>query len=157
MCTLTVCQMLHLLIDSRLILCVQLNETNFKVLVVTRDSSVVLNQLHVDEQGIYRCSLQGQNGDAFYQITFHLTGKSCSYMHRPGKIVRYVKSEWKWRQLRVQVNLAQKNKINQYLSTLKKCYWMKHAVNCKTGQMSKFEVWGSPGAPKSYIAGPAVS
>lgn len=113
--TLIVWQMLHLLIDSSnfLILCVQLNESNFKVLVVTHDSSVVLNQLHVDEQGIYRCSLQGQNGDAFYQITFHLTGESCSYTHHPGKIVRYVTSERNWRQFCVQVNLEQKNKTCQ--------------------------------------------
>uniref|UniRef100_A0A3Q3KFT4 Ig-like domain-containing protein n=1 Tax=Monopterus albus TaxID=43700 RepID=A0A3Q3KFT4_MONAL len=40
-------------------------------LVVTDDSSVILNQLHMDEQGIYRCSLQ-EAGTIFYQITFLL-------------------------------------------------------------------------------------
>ncbi|XP_026198455.1 izumo sperm-egg fusion protein 1 isoform X2 [Anabas testudineus] len=50
----------------------KLNESDFKPLVVTDDSSVILNQLHVDEQGTYRCSLQG-NGTVFYQVTFFLT------------------------------------------------------------------------------------
>ncbi|XP_063753523.1 izumo sperm-egg fusion protein 1 isoform X3 [Eleginops maclovinus] len=51
----------------------KLNESDFKALVVTDDSSVVLNQLHVDEQGTYRCSLQGRNGTVFYRVTFLLT------------------------------------------------------------------------------------
>ncbi|XP_051279488.1 izumo sperm-egg fusion protein 1 [Dicentrarchus labrax] len=52
----------------------KMNESDFKVLVVTDDSSVVLNQLHVDEQGTYRCSLQGRNGGTvFYRVTFLLT------------------------------------------------------------------------------------
>ncbi|XP_034451364.1 izumo sperm-egg fusion protein 1 [Hippoglossus hippoglossus] len=51
----------------------KLNETDFKGLVVTDESSVVLNQLHVEEQGTYRCSLQGQNGTVFYRVTFLLT------------------------------------------------------------------------------------
>ncbi|KAM9360345.1 izumo sperm-egg fusion protein 1 [Symphorus nematophorus] len=50
-----------------------LNEKDFRALVVTDDSSVVLNQLRVDEQGTYRCSLQGRNGTIFYQVTFLLT------------------------------------------------------------------------------------
>ena len=56
-------------------MCVQLNESDFKALVVTDDSSVVLNQLHVAEQGTYRCSLQGRNGTVFYRVTFLLTGR----------------------------------------------------------------------------------
>lgn len=51
----------------------KLNESDFKALVVTDDSSVVLNQLHVAEQGTYRCSLQGRNGTVFYRVTFLLT------------------------------------------------------------------------------------
>ncbi|XP_028270988.1 izumo sperm-egg fusion protein 1 isoform X2 [Parambassis ranga] len=51
----------------------KVNESDFKALVVTGDSSVVLNQLHVDEQGTYRCSLQDQNGAIYYQATFLLT------------------------------------------------------------------------------------
>ncbi|XP_039658705.1 izumo sperm-egg fusion protein 1 isoform X4 [Perca fluviatilis] len=50
----------------------KLIERDFKALVVTDDSSVVLNQLHVDEQGTYRCSLQDQSGTVFYQVTFLL-------------------------------------------------------------------------------------
>ncbi|XP_051806770.1 izumo sperm-egg fusion protein 1 [Acanthochromis polyacanthus] len=50
-----------------------LDESDFKALVVTDDSSVVLNQLRVDEQGTYRCSLQDRNGTIFYQVTFLLT------------------------------------------------------------------------------------
>ncbi|XP_070761277.1 izumo sperm-egg fusion protein 1 [Enoplosus armatus] len=50
----------------------KLNEGDFKALVVTDDSSVVLNQLHADEQGTYRCSLQGRNGAIFYRVTFLL-------------------------------------------------------------------------------------
>ncbi|KAF0034071.1 hypothetical protein F2P81_014137 [Scophthalmus maximus] len=53
----------------------QLDETDFKALVVTEDSSVVLNQLRVDEQGTYRCSLRGRNGTIFYRVTFLLTGR----------------------------------------------------------------------------------
>lgn len=56
-------------------LCVQLNESDFKPLVVTKDSSVVLNQLHVDEQGTYRCSLQDRNRTVLYRVTFLLTGR----------------------------------------------------------------------------------
>ncbi|KAK5623139.1 hypothetical protein CRENBAI_019129 [Crenichthys baileyi] len=48
-------------------------EKDFKALVVTHDSSVVLNQLHLDEQGTYRCSLQDQNGTVFYRVTFLVT------------------------------------------------------------------------------------
>ncbi|GAA6227453.1 izumo sperm-egg fusion protein 1 isoform X2 [Lates japonicus] len=51
----------------------KLDESDFKALVVTEDSSVVLNQLHVDEQGTYRCSLRGRNGAVFYRATFSLT------------------------------------------------------------------------------------
>lgn len=59
----------------------QLDESHFKSLVVTEDSSVVLNQLHVDEQGTYRCSLQGQNGAVFYRATFLLTGRVTTRRH----------------------------------------------------------------------------
>ncbi|XP_067469966.1 izumo sperm-egg fusion protein 1 isoform X2 [Thunnus thynnus] len=52
----------------------KLAESDFKTLVVTADSSVILNQLHVDEQGTYRCSLLGRNGTNFYRVTFPLTG-----------------------------------------------------------------------------------
>ncbi|XP_029915189.1 izumo sperm-egg fusion protein 1 [Myripristis murdjan] len=47
-------------------------ESDFKVLVVTEDSSVVLNQLHVDEKGTYRCTLQDRKGTVFSQLTFLL-------------------------------------------------------------------------------------
>ncbi|XP_058497919.1 izumo sperm-egg fusion protein 1 [Solea solea] len=50
-----------------------LNESDFRALVVTDDSHVVLNQLQVNEQGTYRCSLKAQNGSIFYQVTFLLT------------------------------------------------------------------------------------
>ncbi|XP_044051666.1 izumo sperm-egg fusion protein 1 isoform X2 [Siniperca chuatsi] len=50
----------------------KLTESDFKALVVTDDSSVVLNQLHVDEQGTYRCSLQEGNRTVFYRVTFLL-------------------------------------------------------------------------------------
>lgn len=56
-------------------LCVQLSESDFKGLVVTDDSSIVLNQLHEDEQGTYRCSVQSQKGTVFYRVTFLLTGR----------------------------------------------------------------------------------
>lgn len=56
----------------------QANESDFKVLVVTEDSSLVLNQLRVDEQGTYRCSLQDRNGALFYQVRFLLSGKKNS-------------------------------------------------------------------------------
>ncbi|XP_042343497.1 izumo sperm-egg fusion protein 1 [Plectropomus leopardus] len=51
----------------------KLKESDFQALVVTDDSSVVLNQLNMDEQGTYRCSLRGQNGTVFYRVTFLLT------------------------------------------------------------------------------------
>ncbi|XP_032372744.1 izumo sperm-egg fusion protein 1 isoform X1 [Etheostoma spectabile] len=63
---------------------VKLIESNFKALVVTDDSSVVLNQLHMDEQGTYRCSLQDQRGTVFYQVTFLLTVSHLpDQTHRP--------------------------------------------------------------------------
>ncbi|XP_078809331.1 izumo sperm-egg fusion protein 1 isoform X3 [Oryzias latipes] len=51
----------------------KLNESDFVPLVVTHESSVVLNQLHLDEEGTYRCSLQEENKTIFYQVTFLLT------------------------------------------------------------------------------------
>ncbi|XP_037338089.2 izumo sperm-egg fusion protein 1 [Pungitius pungitius] len=50
----------------------QLKESDFEALVVTAESSVVLNQLHADEQGTYRCSLQSQDGTVFYRVIFPL-------------------------------------------------------------------------------------
>ncbi|XP_056134517.1 izumo sperm-egg fusion protein 1 [Lampris incognitus] len=47
-------------------------ESDFKALVVTEDSSVVLNQLRGDERGTYRCLLRGRNGTVFSQVTFLL-------------------------------------------------------------------------------------
>uniref|UniRef100_UPI0037E825EE izumo sperm-egg fusion protein 1 n=1 Tax=Semicossyphus pulcher TaxID=241346 RepID=UPI0037E825EE len=62
----------------------KLNESDFNTLVVTDDSSVVLNQLHVNEQGTYRCSLQGRSGFIFYRVTFLLTvAPSPDQTHRP--------------------------------------------------------------------------
>ncbi|XP_026178090.1 izumo sperm-egg fusion protein 1 [Mastacembelus armatus] len=61
----------------------KLNESDFEPLVVTDESSVILNQLHVDEQGKYRCSLQ-ENGTIFYQVTFLLTVSPLpNQTHRP--------------------------------------------------------------------------
>lgn len=91
-------------------LCVQLNENDFKVLVVTEDSSVVLNQLQVNEQGTYRCSLQDQNGTVFYRATFLLTGESSAtkYTRHLKKIVRWSNSEW------IKGNIASKSiKLSQ--------------------------------------------
>ncbi|XP_042277219.1 izumo sperm-egg fusion protein 1 isoform X3 [Thunnus maccoyii] len=62
----------------------KLAESDFKTLVVTADSSVILNQLHVDEQGTYRCSLLGRNGTNFYRVTFPLTvTRLPAQTHRP--------------------------------------------------------------------------
>ncbi|XP_034548247.1 izumo sperm-egg fusion protein 1 isoform X2 [Notolabrus celidotus] len=62
----------------------KLNESDFSTLVVTDDSTVILNQLHVNEQGTYCCSLQGQNGIIFYRVTFLLTVTPLSVQtHRP--------------------------------------------------------------------------
>ncbi|KAM6965385.1 izumo sperm-egg fusion protein 1 [Aplochiton taeniatus] len=49
-----------------------LTEVDFQVLVVTEDSSVVLNQIRLDEQGTYRCLLCDRNGTVFSKITFLL-------------------------------------------------------------------------------------
>ncbi|XP_060927894.1 izumo sperm-egg fusion protein 1-like [Limanda limanda] len=51
----------------------KLNETNFKVLVVTEESFWILNQLEVEEQGTYRCTVQDRSGTVFYRVTFLLT------------------------------------------------------------------------------------
>ncbi|XP_013857999.1 izumo sperm-egg fusion protein 1 [Austrofundulus limnaeus] len=51
----------------------ELDEKDFTALVVTEDSFVVLNQLHLDEQGTYQCSLRDQNGTVFYRVTFLLS------------------------------------------------------------------------------------
>ncbi|CAJ1069115.1 izumo sperm-egg fusion protein 1 isoform X2 [Xyrichtys novacula] len=62
----------------------KLSESDFCTLVVTEDSTVILNQLHVNEQGTYRCSLQGRNGTIFYRVTFLLTVTPLSNQtHRP--------------------------------------------------------------------------
>ncbi|KAL7391215.1 hypothetical protein ABVT39_006083 [Epinephelus coioides] len=62
----------------------KLNASDFKALVVTDDSSVVLNQLDEDEQGTYHCSLQGRDGTVFYRVTFLLNVASLSdQTHRP--------------------------------------------------------------------------
>ncbi|XP_068560205.1 izumo sperm-egg fusion protein 1 isoform X2 [Cebidichthys violaceus] len=62
----------------------KLNESDFKALVVTDDSSVVLNQLRADEQGTYRCSLRGQDGTVFYRVTYPLAvAPSPDQTHRP--------------------------------------------------------------------------
>ncbi|XP_029986320.1 izumo sperm-egg fusion protein 1 [Sphaeramia orbicularis] len=61
----------------------QLDDSAFKALVVTQDSSVVLNQLHTDEQGTYRCSLQNRNTTVFYKVTFLLTVTSVSTQTQP--------------------------------------------------------------------------
>ncbi|XP_037831366.1 izumo sperm-egg fusion protein 1 [Kryptolebias marmoratus] len=51
----------------------KLDENDFATLVVTHDSFVVLNQLHLDEQGTYRCSLQDEKGTIYYRVTFLLS------------------------------------------------------------------------------------
>ncbi|XP_070690662.1 izumo sperm-egg fusion protein 1 [Pempheris klunzingeri] len=51
----------------------KLNESDFKALVVTDESSVVLNQLRENEQGTYRCSLKDRNGAIYYRVAFLLT------------------------------------------------------------------------------------
>ncbi|XP_061673728.1 izumo sperm-egg fusion protein 1 isoform X1 [Syngnathoides biaculeatus] len=51
----------------------KLNESDFRNVVVMEDSSLVLNQLHVSDQGVYRCSLEGQDGAVFYRVAFPLT------------------------------------------------------------------------------------
>ncbi|CAL8249195.1 unnamed protein product [Merluccius merluccius] len=51
----------------------QLKESDFQTLVVTEEPSVVLNQLHVEEQGTYRCSLQDRNPTVFSTLTFLLS------------------------------------------------------------------------------------
>lgn len=79
-------------------MCVQLSENNFKVLVVTEDSSVVLNQLEVNEQGIYRCTLQDREGTVLSQATFLLTGKIFTQIQVDQIHIlcffHYVKTEW---------------------------------------------------------------
>lgn len=53
----------------------QVNVSDFKALVETPESFLVLNQLRLDEQGTYRCSLMDPNRKLFYQVNFLLTGK----------------------------------------------------------------------------------
>ncbi|KAL2086268.1 hypothetical protein ACEWY4_017327 [Coilia grayii] len=48
------------------------SEDEFQVLVVTPDSNVVLNQLTLAEQGVYRCLLQGRSGTVFSRTRFTL-------------------------------------------------------------------------------------
>ncbi|XP_017322730.1 izumo sperm-egg fusion protein 1 isoform X2 [Ictalurus punctatus] len=45
----------------------------FEVLVVTKDSKIVLNQLSVSEQGVYRCILLDQHGTTLSHTHFILT------------------------------------------------------------------------------------
>ncbi|XP_061623623.1 izumo sperm-egg fusion protein 1 [Phyllopteryx taeniolatus] len=49
------------------------DESDFRNVVVMEDSFLVLNQLHLSDQGTYRCLLAGQDGTVFYQVAFPLT------------------------------------------------------------------------------------
>ncbi|XP_028313846.1 izumo sperm-egg fusion protein 1 isoform X3 [Gouania willdenowi] len=59
------------------------DENNATTLVVTDESSVILNQLSVKDQGIYRCSLQKNNGTIFSQVTFLLTVDPVTHQTQP--------------------------------------------------------------------------
>ncbi|XP_030621915.1 izumo sperm-egg fusion protein 1 [Chanos chanos] len=48
-------------------------EGDYKVLVVTPESKIVLNQLRVEEQGVYRCLLQDSEGTTLSRTHFILT------------------------------------------------------------------------------------
>ncbi|XP_060737793.1 izumo sperm-egg fusion protein 1 isoform X2 [Tachysurus vachellii] len=48
-------------------------EDEFEVLVVTEDSKIVLNQLSMSEQGVYRCFLLDQHGTTLSHTHFILT------------------------------------------------------------------------------------
>ncbi|XP_028852197.1 izumo sperm-egg fusion protein 1 [Denticeps clupeoides] len=47
--------------------------SSFETLVVTTESKIVLNQLQVDEAGLYLCLLKDKHGTVFSQIKFNLT------------------------------------------------------------------------------------
>ncbi|KAK3540390.1 hypothetical protein QTP70_030417 [Hemibagrus guttatus] len=47
-------------------------EDEFEILVVTKDSKIVLNQLSVSEQGVYRCFLLDQHGTTLSHTHFML-------------------------------------------------------------------------------------
>ncbi|XP_074495434.1 izumo sperm-egg fusion protein 1-like isoform X4 [Sebastes fasciatus] len=49
-----------------------LNENDFTVLVVTDDSSVILNQVQARDTGTYYCSLQSRSGTVFYRANYQL-------------------------------------------------------------------------------------
>ncbi|KAI7797758.1 izumo sperm-egg fusion protein 1 [Triplophysa rosa] len=48
------------------------HEGEYEELVVTEDSKIVLNQLRVNEQGVYRCLLQDQKATTLSRIYFYL-------------------------------------------------------------------------------------
>lgn len=48
------------------------HEGEYEELVVTEDSKIVLNQLRVSEQGVYRCLLQDQKATTLSRIYFNL-------------------------------------------------------------------------------------
>ncbi|KAL7827293.1 hypothetical protein SRHO_G00330110 [Serrasalmus rhombeus] len=48
-------------------------EDGFEVVVVTEDSKIVLNQLSVGEQGVYRCLLLDKHGTELSRMYFMLT------------------------------------------------------------------------------------
>ncbi|XP_061881613.1 izumo sperm-egg fusion protein 1 isoform X2 [Entelurus aequoreus] len=50
----------------------KLSGSDFKNLVVMDDAFMVLNQLRLDEQGRYKCSLRAKDGTLFYQVTYLL-------------------------------------------------------------------------------------
>ncbi|XP_019744046.1 izumo sperm-egg fusion protein 1 isoform X3 [Hippocampus comes] len=51
----------------------KVNGPNSGYKIVMEESSMVLNQLHLRDQGTYRCSLTGQDGTEFYRVAVHLT------------------------------------------------------------------------------------
>lgn len=60
----------HMIIQHKLS-----HDGEYEELVVTEDSKIVLNQLRVSEQGLYRCLLQDQKGTTLSRIYFNLTGE----------------------------------------------------------------------------------
>ncbi|XP_034023607.1 izumo sperm-egg fusion protein 1 [Thalassophryne amazonica] len=50
----------------------KMNDSDLQGLVVTDESSVVLNQLNIEEQGTYRCTLQDYSGNIYYRVTFYV-------------------------------------------------------------------------------------
>nr|XP_015197898.1 PREDICTED: izumo sperm-egg fusion protein 1 [Lepisosteus oculatus] len=64
------------------------SEGDFEVVIATPDARVVLNQVRMEEGGVYRCLLLSTNGTILTRILFLLRGESQGQGGRAAAVIR---------------------------------------------------------------------